>query len=81
VSGAHQALAAGDDSLAPGIVTEGWSVDDIVEAVLQMLDDPELLKARGRAASRRGRERFGMEAMISAWEEVLRDAALSRRPR
>lgn len=81
VSGAPQALAPGDDTLAPGIVTEGWSVDDIVQAVRHMLDDPELLKARGRAASRRGRERFGTETMISAWEEVLRDATLSRRPR
>jgi glycosyltransferase involved in cell wall biosynthesis len=71
VSGADDALAPLADGAAPGIVTRGFEVEEIADALRSVLEDPGRRAAMADAARRAAAERFDFERMLDRWEAVL----------
>jgi glycosyltransferase involved in cell wall biosynthesis len=70
VSGTADALAPGDDGLAPGLVV-GFDDAELAHALRTLLDDADLRSRMGSAGRERIRTRFSMERMIDEWVRVL----------
>lgn len=70
VSGARDALDAPPGAIAPGVIVS-FDEREIAAAVSHLLADRERLRAMGRAATARARERFDYQRMLEAWEELL----------
>jgi glycosyltransferase involved in cell wall biosynthesis len=70
VSGAHEALDAGPDGVAPGIVA-GFGVDEIAAAVGGLLRDAARRGRMGERGRARVDERFSFQAMVARWEALL----------
>jgi glycosyltransferase involved in cell wall biosynthesis len=72
VSGAQDALAADDDGLAAGVVTD-FDPESIAEAIALLQEDPGTRGSMSRFARRRAITRFSTDQMLTAWEEFLAD--------
>jgi glycosyltransferase involved in cell wall biosynthesis len=70
VSGAHEALEADADGVAPGVVA-GFAVDEIAAAVGALLRDGERRGRMGERAIARVEERFSFDTMVTRWEALL----------
>lgn len=70
VSGAEEALSADRDGRAPGLIVPS-DPRAIADALSGLLDVQAVRLAMGEEGRRRSRERFGVEAMLDAWEGVL----------
>lgn len=71
VSGAAEALDPLPDGRRPGVVTAGFTAEEIAAAVAPLLHDPLRLAAMGTAARERAGERFSFGRMLERWEQVL----------
>ena len=77
VSGAADALAPLADGRAPGILLQGFGVDELAQALRDALSDFDRLRAMGDAARERARTEFDFDLMLDRWEAVLGAGAAS----
>ena len=71
-----------------GLIVSADDLDDLIEATARLVEDHELRTQMGRAARRRGLDRFSLDAVGSAWMDLLQPlldraaaAAAARLPR
>jgi len=70
VSGAAEALAPGNDGVAPGVIT-GFGERELAAAITAILGDTGARRAMGTAARLRISQCFDYDTMIDRWERVL----------
>lgn len=78
VAGANEALGAAGEEIPPGLVTQGFEVEELRRALLAPATDAALRRAMARAALQRVEDRYGTDLMLDRWESLLR--ALAHRP-
>ena len=59
---------------ATGLLVDGSSVDDVVDATIQLVGNPDVSAAMGRAGRRRAEQGFAWPRLSSAFASALREA-------
>lgn len=63
-----------------GLLVDGSSVDDVVDAAIQLLCNPDVSAAMGRAGRRRAERRFAWPRLSFRFAGVLRDGQHGPKP-
>jgi len=69
VSGAADSMESFPDGTCPGVIARP-DAESLSQAILHLLNNPELRKQTGAAGSRRVTQRFAFERMLDEWEEL-----------
>jgi glycosyltransferase involved in cell wall biosynthesis len=63
---------------AVGVVASGKSAATVAEAILELMDHPEQLRAMSRRAGQLGQRKFADRAVLPRWQNLFREVAQRR---
>jgi glycosyltransferase involved in cell wall biosynthesis len=62
-----------------GFIVQPGHADELSEAMMILLKDPELRRTMGAAAAARAKEKFDVSAMVRAYEELYDEISVPSR--